>query len=66
MAINETKNKTVVVAGKILFILRIQKRLKENVPFLFSIIIYEEIKKPDITKNISTPRQPKGSKLGKK
>ena len=52
------ENVTTVNAGIILLILRIQNLFSENVPFSFSSIIIEVIKKPEITKKTSTPVNP--------
>lgn len=52
------ENVTTVNAGIILLILRIQKLLREKVPFSFSLIMIDVIKNPEITKKTSTPANP--------
>ena len=47
-----------ISAGNILRTLLAQNIFKEKVPSLFSLIIIEVIKKPEITKNTSTPTNP--------
>jgi hypothetical protein len=54
--------KTIAVnAGKIRLILRNQKLEKLNTPCSYSLRIIDVMRKPEITKNTSTPIKPPGS-----